>query len=145
MRAIGLDGKEYKWNITNYVPDKHSERPRSQYHIKARTLLREIFPRDRLLEEVSLPGSKTTFRKSVLYADFYIPNRNLIIEVHGEQHYAFNSFYHKNKIDFFKSQQRDRDKAEWCQLNDLRLVALKYSDSAETWRKLINEQPTPDN
>ena len=139
MRAIGLDGKEYKWNITNYVPDKDCDRPRSQYHIKARSLLREIFPRDMILEEVSLPGSKTNFRRSTLYADFYLPNRNLMVEVHGEQHYTFNNFYHKNKMEFFKSQQRDRDKIEWCQLNDLKLVSLKHSDDIETWRKLINE------
>ena len=137
MKAIGLDGKERSWNLSKYRNNKNSSRPRSQYHIKSRNLLRKIYPRDKILEEVSLPGSNTETRKSTLFADFFIPNRSLMVEVHGQQHYEYNAFYHKKKINFYKAQARDRDKLEWCCLNDIRIVVLKYSDDLKEWERQI--------
>ena len=137
MKIIGLDGKERSWNLSKYKNSKNSSSPRSQYHIKARKLLRDIFPRDKILEEVSLPGSNTDTRKSILFADFFIPNRSLMVEVHGQQHYEYTSFYHKKKINFYKAQARDRDKLEWCCLNDIRVVVLKYSDGLEEWERQV--------
>ena len=88
---------------------------------------------DRILEEVTLPGTKT-IRSKCLRADFYIPNRNLIVEVHGEQHFRFNAFHFDDKLAFFRAQARDRNKADWCKLNEIRFqgnppktVPLKYS------------------
>jgi hypothetical protein len=137
VKIIGLDGKERSWNLSKYKNSKNSSRPRSQYHIKARKLLRDIFPRDKILEEVSLPGSNTDTRKSTLFVDFFIPNRSLIVEVHGQQHYEYVAFYHKKKINFYKAQARDRDKLEWSCVNDIRVVVLKYSDDLEKWERQI--------
>ena len=138
MKAIGLDGKERSWNLSKYRNNKNSSRPRSQYHVKARKLLRKIYTRDKILEEVSLPGSNTETRKSTLFADFFIPNRSLMVEVHGQQHYEYNAFYHKKKkINFYKAQARDRDKLEWCCLNDIRIVVLKYSDDLKEWERQV--------
>jgi len=96
--------------------------------------LKEIFPYDRILEEVTLPGTKTGSRRSLLYADLYVPNRSLIVEVHGEQHFKFNSFFHKDKMAFFKAQARDKDKRAWCDLNDMTLIELNYNESEDEWR-----------
>ena len=137
MKAIGLDGKERSWNISKYINNKNSSRPRSQYHIKARNLLRKIYPRDKILEEVSLPGSKTSRRKSILRADLFIPNRSLIVEVHGEQHFKYNSHFFKDKMSFYKAQARDRDKSEWCVLNNIKLIELKYNEDIYEWRRKI--------
>lgn len=137
MKVTGLDGKERSWNLSKYRNVKSSSRPRSQYHIRARKLLRKIYPHDKILEEVSLPGSGTDTRKSTLYADFFIPNRSLMVEVHGHQHYEYVAFYHKKKINFYKAQARDRDKLEWCCVNDIRIVVLKYSDNLEEWERQV--------
>ena len=130
MKIIGLDGKTYTWNLTNHVPYKDDNRPRSQHHIRARSLLTEEFPYDRILEEVSLPGCG-------LFADFYIPKRKLMIEVHGSQHYEFNSFFYKSKADFYKAQTRDKKKASWANLNNITYVALPHTESNDEWRKRI--------
>lgn len=137
MKVTGLDGKERSWNLSRYRTSKNSSRFRSQYHIKTRKLLRKIYPHDKILEEVSLPGSGTETRKSTLFADFFIPNRSLIVEVHGRQHYEYVPFYHKKKINFYKAQARDRDKLEWCCINDIRIVVLKYSDNLEEWERQV--------
>jgi hypothetical protein len=138
MKAKGINGKEYVWNLTSYDVFNDDSRKRSKYHIRARKLLKEIFNSYRILEEVKLPGSTSLHRKSVLYLDFYIPTISLAIEVHGQQHYEYSPFFHKNKADFLKSKTRDEDKIEWCDLNGIQLITLKYSESDDEWRKRIN-------
>jgi very-short-patch-repair endonuclease len=84
-----------------------------------------------------LPGTKTATRKSTLKADFFIPVRKLIIEVHGEQHTEFNNFFFKSKMDFYKAQARDRDKKQWCEINNFELIELFHNESIEEWRSKI--------
>ena len=110
MKVIGLDSREYKWN------PKSGGGKRSKLHQKAKGLLDSCYPYDRILEEVSLPGTKTIRNKN-LRADFYIPNRNL--------------------LSFFKAQARDRNKADWCKLNEIRLVQLNYNEDIDEWRNKI--------
>lgn len=137
MKVTGINGKEYVWNLSGYDVFNDDKRKRSKFHIRARNLLKELFNSYRILEEVKLPGSTELHRKSVLYLDFYIPSIKLAIEVHGQQHYEFCPFFHKSKADFFKSKARDEDKIEWCKLNDISIVTLKYTESDDEWRQRI--------
>ena len=91
----------------------------------------------RILEEVKLPGSTLTHRKGVLFLDFLIPQIKLAIEVHGKQHYEYTPFFHKNKAEFMLAKAKDEDKIEWCEINKVDLVILKYSDTDEQWRDQI--------
>ena len=81
-------------------------------------------------EEVSLPGCG-------LYLDIFMPSISLAIEVHGRQHYEFVPFFHKTKMDFLLARKRDRDKIEWCELNDIVLVSLPYNEE-DRWKSLIS-------
>lgn len=137
MKVKGINGKEYVWNLTKYDIFYDDSRKRSRYHIRARNLLKEIYHSYRILEEVKLPGSTALNRKSVLYLDFYIPSIKRAFEVHGEQHYEYFPFFHKSKADFLKAKARDEDKIEWCQLNDIDIVILKFSESDHEWRERI--------
>ncbi len=134
MNIMGLDGRSYSWNPS--ASQSESTR-RSSLHNKAKILLDEIFTHDRILEEVSLPGSKNMHRKSVLRADFFIPNRNIMVEVHGEQHHKFNKFFFSNKLSFYKAQARDRDKKEWCDINSIKLIEFNYNEDIDEWRRKI--------
>ena len=96
-----------------------------------------MFPHDIILEEVSLAGSRTQEGGGILRADMFVPNRNLIVEVHGEQHHKFNKFFFKNKLRFYRAQARDREKKEWCNINDIRIVELNYNEDLDEWRKKI--------
>lgn len=137
MKVKGINGKEYTWNLTKYDIFYDDTRKRSKYHIRARNLLKEIFHSYRILEEVKLPGSTALNRKSVLYLDFYIPSIMMAFEVHGEQHYEYCPFFHKSKADFLKSKARDEDKIEWCEINGIQIIVLKFSESDNEWRKHI--------
>jgi len=134
LNIIGLDGKEYSWIPSNNIVDTQK---RSGLHNKARQLLKEKYPNDRILEELVLPGTKTGNRKSLLKADFFIPVRGLIIEVHGQQHTEFNNFFFANKMEFYKAQARDRDKKSWCELNNISLLELFHDESIDEWKEKI--------
>lgn len=133
MNIIGLDGKNYSWIPTN----AQCNGTKSKLHIRAKKLLTEMYPNDRILEEISLPGTKNSFRKTVLRADLFLPMRKLLIEVHGEQHHKFNSFFFRNKLEFYKAKARDNDKKAWCDLNDITLIELNYNEDIDEWRRKV--------
>ena len=134
MKVTGLDGKEHNWNPS---AKQSKSKKRSKLHQRARILLYELFLYDRILEEVSLVGTNNGARKGVLRADFFIPNRSLIVEVHGEQHFKFNGHFFKDKLSFFRAQARDRDKKEWCRINNINIVELNYDEEIDEWRRKI--------
>jgi hypothetical protein len=140
MKVTGINGREYVWNLTGYSVDANDARKRSKYHIRARKILKEHFHSYRILEEVKLPGSTLSHRKGVLFLDFFIPQIDLAVEVHGQQHYEFCPFFHKNKADFVLAKAKDEDKIDWCKLNNIDLVVLKYSDTDEQWRYQIENR-----
>ena len=130
MRVKDLDGRFYNWPPTGCVPPKTDEVGKSSYHIKCRNLLQTLHPTRRIMEEVPIPGHR-------LFLDFYIPHRQVAIEVQGEQHFKYIPHFHGTKLGFFEAQQRDRTKAEWCILNEIDLIELRYDEDEESWLKKI--------
>ncbi|MAF25009.1 hypothetical protein CL634_05475 [bacterium] len=136
MKVTGFDGRERSINFSKYYVYGDDARRKSSLHRQAKKILREVFPYDIIYEEVSLPGSNKGSSKA-LRADFFIPAQNLVVEVHGKQHYEFTIHFHKSKLDFFRSQARDRNKEEWCGLNSVKFISLKYSETEDEWRKAL--------
>lgn len=137
MKVIGLDNKEYN---LNFIVNSSSRENSSSYHKAARELIKSLFPMERIYEEVTLPGTSTKVNKKALYADFFLPSLKIIIEVQGEQHYKFNAFFHKNKKEFYLAQARDRDKREFCTINDFTIVELPYSENIDEWKHRIENR-----
>jgi hypothetical protein len=78
------------------------------------------------------------FRREVIFDwlqgrkyDFYIPSLNLVIEVHGEQHYKEkpNTFFKP----LSKQQEIDKIKKDACLSNDLLFVDLDFRKSEFDW------------
>lgn len=134
MKVVGFDGREYSYRLK--YKDFQKSTNYSGYHGKVRKLLNEMF--DAIVEELPLKGSKTE-KNRTLAADFYIPSHNLIIEVHGEQHYKYIPHFHKTKLDYVKSLGRDRTKIKWCNMNNIDIVVLKY-DEEDKWRDQIENR-----
>ena len=132
MNAVGLDGYEYKISLAS-LTTKSSLNNKSNFHLIARDLLKQEYPTLQILEEVPIQIRKS----ETLYMDFFIPLSKKCIEVHGEQHYEFTPFYHRTKLDFFKQQKRDREKQEWCHINNLTYIELPYNKQDE-WLGIIN-------
>jgi len=133
MKVKGLDGKSYAWYLVGYQPKNNDNRPRSQFHLNMRELLRELFSGEKILEEVPLPGTNG------LHSDFYLPLRKLMIEVQGRQHNEFVEHFHGNEQGFIASQKRDNNKRCWCELNGITLITCDYNEDKDAWRKRITE------
>lgn len=129
VKIIGLDGKKYNWIYAGNTCEE--ELNRSKLHVRCRKLLKAIFPLDRIMEEVYLPGS------SGLRLDFFLPTRMIAVEAHGEQHYTYNSFFYSTKMEFLQAKKRDKNKKEWCQTNSIRIAELPYNESDEQWKTRI--------
>lgn len=134
MKVIGLNGREFTWKLVGHVPLGDDEQKRSQFHLAARDLLTKLFPCDRILEEVPLPGS------GGLAADFFIPAEMLMVEVHGQQHYNFIPHFHTDRLGFLLSKKRDATKRYWCKLNNICLVELPYNEVPHEWSRRIRER-----
>lgn len=126
MKFIGLDGQEYNVVLKEMVVD---DEHRSGLHLQARNIIKTVFPFERILEEVPLPGTN-------LIADFFIPNLRLIIEVDGAQHQKLSLHYHKDIKGFYKAQLRDKNKERFCEINNIRLIRLPYN-KVEQWEPII--------
>ena len=129
MKVKGLDGKDYSLNLAKYVNNNRSNL--SSFHVEVRALLKELYPFEKILEEVAIPGSK-------LFIDFFVAARKLAIEIHGNQHYEFVPFFHKDKTGFNKSRLRDNNKQLWCDINGVSLIVLVGKDTVDDCRSQIN-------
>lgn len=132
MLIKDLDGNNHNWLLTGNMA-KGKVVNRSSYHLTARNLITICYPTLQILEEVPIQLRKN----ETLYLDFYLPLKKICFEVHGEQHYKFIPFYHTNMLNFLKSQKRDLEKKEWCELNDIKYIDLAYSESEEEWSEKI--------
>lgn len=135
MKYTGFDGRTYSIHVTDYTVYDDSTISKSELHLRARKLIKSIFPCDKILEEVTLPGSKKSGER--LFADFFIPSKSLIIEVHGEQHYKYVKFFHGDNLSFIKSRLRDNDKKEWAEINNITIVELPYNQTDIEWKEKI--------
>lgn len=134
MNMIDLDGHSHHWQLIGHSA-KGKVNHRSSLHLKARDLIHSFFPTLQVLEEVPI----TIRLAEVLYLDFYLPLIKTCIEIHGEQHYRFVSFYHQNTLGFIKAQRRDREKTEWCEINNIKQIILPYNETVDEWRLRLND------
>lgn len=134
MLIKDLDGNSHNWQLTGNMA-KGKVDNRSSLHLNARSLITQNFPTMQILEEVPIPLRKS----ETLYLDFYLPLKKICFEVHGEQHFKFVPFYHANMLAFKKSQKRDNDKQEWCEINGIKYISLAYNEDSEVWNERIKD------
>lgn len=135
MMIKDLDGNAHPWNLIGNM-SKGRVSNRSTLHLRARQLLSSKYPTLQILEEVPIQLR----RSDILYLDFYLPLTRTCVEVHGEQHYKFVPFYHNNILGFLKSQKRDKEKTEWCDINNIKQIILPFNENMEEWEKRISNE-----
>ena len=134
MQVVDLDGNINKWQLIGNIAHG-TQQNKSSLHLKARDLIKHCFPTLQILEEVPVCVRKN----ETLYLDFYLPLPKKCIEVHVEQHYKFNRFFHHTTLGFIRHKKRDQAKKDWCELNNIDYIELPF-DQIDTWSQiLINE------
>ena len=134
MKVRCLDGKIHDWKPRGERVRGTQTRPRSEIHLAARTLLTGLFPTLKISEEVRVPLRTGKH----VYVDFYINTIKTVVEVHGEQHYKFSSFFHKTAQDFVNQKRRDSELQEWCISNNITYVELPFNESLDEWQIRIS-------
>lgn len=134
MLVKDLDGNTHNWLLTGNMA-KGKITNKSSYHLRARSIITEVYPTLQILEEVPIQLRKN----EILYLDFYLPLKKICFEVHGEQHYKFVPFYHSNILGFLKAQKRDREKQEWCENNSIKYISLAYNKENEWRDQIVND------
>jgi len=125
-REIAIDLRPSKW------PRRTKEKCKSNFQWSVGQIIDRVFPGQIVLEEFYVPGEK-------LRIDFFLPRLKLAVEVMGEQHYVYNSFFHGSKEAFVRSKQRDVRKEQWCKINNIRLVKVDPDTSEEDVIKLLTD------
>jgi hypothetical protein len=136
LKIRDLDGNTYTWKTSGNVVRSNDQRPRSKLHLKARHLLRDLYPALQIMEEVPFQLR----RNQSGFIDFYINTIKTVVEVHGSQHYKFNTLFHTSIHDFINQKKRDVALVDWCELNNLTYVELPFNESIEEWKLRIQPQ-----
>lgn len=87
-----------------------------------------IYEKEKVFEDCRNP--ETNF---VLYFNFYIPSKNILIEVDGEQHFKKESVFHSStekekEENFIKLKNRDNFKNFYALQNGITLIRISYKD-----------------
>jgi len=135
MQIRDLDGNTHHWKLIGTIAHG-SVTQKSSLHLKARDLIKECYPTLQILEEISIPLRL----REKLIMDFYLPLNKKCIEIHGEQHYKFNKFFHKDRLGFLRHKKRDKEKQEWCEINGIQYIELPFNETLEQWKiRIIDE------
>jgi len=135
MQVKDLDGNFHHWKLLGGIAHG-SENNKSSLHLQARILIKECFPTLQVLEEVTIPLRP----REKLILDFYLPLNKKCIEIHGEQHYKYNRFFHKDMLGFLRHKKRDKEKQEWCELNDIQYIELPFNEKIEQWKERLLDE-----
>jgi hypothetical protein len=123
-RQHRIDVRPSKW------PRKEIGSGRGKFQSQVGEILQDLFAGYYVLEEFPCLGDG-------LYLDFFIPAKGLAVEVQGAQHHKFNPFFHKDKAAFVRQVENDKRKAQWCEINEIRLVKINWGESEENIKKAL--------
>ena len=90
---------------------------RSKFQKRVKDFLVDYWKNDVVFEEFPVPGTR-------LSIDFYNANKNIAIEVQGDQHIKFVPHFHGHKGNYLHQLRKDRQKEDFCELNDIVLVEI---------------------
>ena len=81
-----------------------------------------------LQEKISFIREKTfqDLKKGKFRFDFYLPKKEILIEIDGEQHFKQIKKFQKTRQDFLKQQERDRKKNSYCLAKNIPLYRIPY-------------------
>lgn len=87
------------------------------------------------------PRITSTDSGRALNFDGYFPEANLIIEVHGEQHFRYSEKWHKSVENFRKQQDRDAHKRQQAEALGFKFKVVRDSDpifDPDFWGPFLN-------
>ncbi len=128
MKLYNIYGKVASKNVSQYLIDWDAS-SRSKVQFKTKQFLKKYWKNHIVYEEFPVFGSR-------LKVDIINATLRIAVEVHGNQHSAYNKFFHgDSRLNYLKSIKRDVAKEKWLSLNKFQLLEV-YEDEV----KNLNEQ-----
>ena len=75
--------------------------------------------------------------KRALPFDFYLPEKNLLIEFNGRQHYKYLKYFYRTYHDFLLQKHHDWLKRQFAKKNNIKLLTIKFDEDISKKLKLI--------
>ena len=72
--------------------------------------------------------------KDFLRYDFYIPSKNLLIELNGKQHYFWIKKFHKTYHDFLVQKHHDWIKRKFAREHNFNYLVIPYNEEISNWK-----------
>ena len=116
MRLKNIHGKLVYKNVKSKLIDWQGK-SRSKIQRNVKLFLKDYWKNCIVYEEFPVYGSRMT-------VDIFNATKKIAVEVQGKQHDEFNKFFHKNKLNYLYSIERDFNKKKWLEDNDIQLVEV---------------------
>lgn len=126
----------------NKWKDKFFEKPdASKMHTKVQEILKEgTFKNLSCFQEVPV-NELVENVKDILWVDWFIEPLNLVIELHGIQHYKATSFSREGKLkrdmNFIAGKQRDMNKKSLLEDAGYTFIEIPYTDESKLSEEYI--------
>lgn len=135
---IPIVTKESHVGGIDQIPGTSKAESKIEEYLKSRCI---SFSREQTFNTLVNPASGELLR-----FDFYLPERNILIEYDGKQHFIYTPSIHgddpiEGLHKLKQLQYRDKLKNEYCRDNNIRLIRLNathYYRITETLNKLLN-------
>tara|TARA_B100000287_G_C20608486_1_gene771087 strand:+ start:973 stop:1395 length:423 start_codon:yes stop_codon:yes gene_type:complete len=132
MRLKNIYGKLVYKNVRSKLIDWDGK-SRSKVQRQVKKFLKDYWSKCIVYEEFPVYGSRMS-------VDILNATKKIAVEVQGRQHDEYNKFFHKNKINYLYSMERDFNKKKWLEQNDFQLVEILELEAANLNEKFFSEK-----
>lgn len=133
MRLFNINGKLTNKNVSKYKIDWDGASA-SNLQFNAKQFFKFYWQNHVVYEEFPVYGTR-------LRVDIINFTKKIAVEVHGQQHFQFNKFFHNNsRAKYLDSIKRDWEKTEWLELNKVKLIELEEKDMNDLSVKYLQEK-----
>ena len=132
MRLKNIYGKLVYKNVRSKLIDWDGK-SRSKVQRQVKKFLKDYWSKCIVYEEFPVYGSRMS-------VDILNATKKIAVEVQGRQHDEYNKFFHKNKINYLYSMERDFNKKKWLEENDFQLVEILELEAANLNEKFFSEK-----
>ena len=133
MRLFNINGKLTNKNVSKYKIDWDGSSA-SNLQFNAKQFFKFYWQNHVVYEEFPVYGTR-------LRVDIINFTKKIAVEVHGQQHFQFNKFFHNNsRAKYLDSIKRDWEKTEWLELNKVKLIELEEKDINDLSVKYLQEK-----
>jgi len=133
VRLYNLNGRLMSKDVTRYLIDWEAE-SKSKLQRKVKEFLYPYWANHVVYEEFPVFGSR-------MKVDIFNATYKIAIEVNGQQHSSYNSFFHnKNRENFLYSIRRDTAKRKWAELNEFKFIEIEYDEVNNLTKEWFEEK-----